>query len=236
MCDLRACAGAPEENKMKKIGWKVLVLATATAAGGSVLAQAQYRPERPGHVFQDRDHDGDHDRDDARRDRNEDLYRQGLRQGRWDAEHNQRAQSRRWNNDRDRRSFEAGYNQGFRDALNARARYGNNNGRFGNGQWGRYGQGAGGRNGRLGPNSGQYGSFAASAQRFGYQDGVNDGLKDRQTGHSYRPTHDDSYKDADRGYNSSLGSKDQYKQLYRQAYAEGYQRGYYGNGGGYFGR
>src|SRR5215510_13159122 len=36
------------------------------------------------------------------------------------------------------------------------------------------------------------------ARRFGYQDGLNDGLNDRRTGHSYRPTHDSSFRHADR--------------------------------------
>ena len=228
---------------MKKIGWKVLVLAVATASGGSIAAHAQYRPER---AVEDRDHDGDRDRDDARRSFNQSLYQRGLRQGEWDAEHNARARWPHWNNDRDRRSYEAGYNQGLRDGLNARnkGRYGANNGRYGSGQWGRWGQGAGGRNGHHGhygqngryDQDDQYGTFAGSAQRFGYQDGLNDGLRDRQTGHSFRPTQGDNYKHATRGFSSSLGNKYQYKQYYRQAYADGYQRGYYDNGGGYYGR
>lgn len=66
------------------------------------------------------------------------------------------------------------------------------------------------------------------AQNIGYQDGLNDGSNDMRTGHSFRPTHDDNYKNADRGYSSSFGDKNQYKQLYRQGYESGYQRGYNG--------
>ena len=31
---------------------------------------------------------------------------------------------------------------------------------------------------------------------WGYQDGFNDGSRDRATGHSFRPTHDSNYKHA----------------------------------------
>jgi hypothetical protein len=67
------------------------------------------------------------------------------------------------------------------------------------------------------------------ARRFGYQDGFNDGLNDRRTGHSYRPTRDSSFHHADRGYEHSFGSKGYYKQLYRDAYLQGYSRGYNSN-------
>ena len=55
---------------------------------------------------------------------------------------------------------------------------------------------------------------------------MNDGARDRRTGHSNRPTQDSNYKHADRGYSSSYGNKDYYKQAYRQAYENGYQQGY----------
>lgn len=67
---------------------------------------------------------------------------------------------------------------------------------------------------------------ARTARQFGFQDGLNNGSRDRYTGHSYRPTHDRDYKHADRGYDDSFGRKDEYKELYRQAYLSGYQQGY----------
>ena len=57
-----------------------------------------------------------------------------------------------------------------------------------------------------------------------------DGQSDRATGHSYRPTQDDNYRNASRGYSSAYGNKDQYKSIYRQGYQQGYQQGY-GSGG-----
>lgn len=70
------------------------------------------------------------------------------------------------------------------------------------------------------------GSFA-SGRLFGYEDGLCDGAHDRRTGYSFRPTNSDNYKNADRGFTSTLGSKEQYSQTYRQGYAQGYRRGYY---------
>ncbi|MGZ4814407.1 MAG: hypothetical protein ACXVZV_03300, partial [Terriglobales bacterium] len=62
--------------------------------------------------------------------------------------------------------------------------------------------------------------------QIGYQDGLNDGRSDRMTGHSFRPTQDDNYKNADRGYSSAFGAKQIYKDTYRQGYEQGYQQGY----------
>lgn len=73
-----------------------------------------------------------------------------------------------------------------------------------------------------------YQYVADTARQIGFQDGVNDGARDRETGHSFRPTQDKNYKHGDRGFDRSFGSKDRYKDLYRQAYLSGYGRGYHG--------
>ena len=39
-------------------------------------------------------------------------------------------------------------------------------------------------------------------------------------GHSFRPTHDDNYKNASDGYTSLYGDKQRYKDTYRQGYEE----------------
>ncbi|MGI9100998.1 MAG: hypothetical protein ACR2IF_01015 [Terriglobales bacterium] len=67
-----------------------------------------------------------------------------------------------------------------------------------------------------------------AAYQNGFQDGINDGTRDLQSGHSFRATNTDRYEDADSGYNSSLGDKDQYKAMYRQGYAAGYQQAFSG--------
>jgi hypothetical protein len=73
-------------------------------------------------------------------------------------------------------------------------------------------------------NLGYYGG--GNASRIGYQDGLNDGRSDRLTGHSFRPTQDDNFKNATRGYSSAFGDKQAYKDSYRLGYEKGYEQGY----------
>lgn len=65
----------------------------------------------------------------------------------------------------------------------------------------------------------------------GYRDGDEHGRQDRfrRAGYDYR-NHD--YKQADRGYRSSMGSKGQYKKAYRQGYERGYDDAYRGRRAG----
>lgn len=64
-----------------------------------------------------------------------------------------------------------------------------------------------------------------TAEQTGFEDGVNDGRRDRESKHSFRPTEDKNYKRADRGF--SGGDKDHFRQLYREAYTRGYEEGYH---------
>lgn len=88
------------------------------------------------------------------------------------------------------------------------------------------------------PQYGQYPVYAQpqyannQAYQAGFQDGINDGARDLQTNHGFRPTKTEKYEDADRGYTSSLGDKNQYKAIYRQGYTAGYQQGYNGQAAG----
>lgn len=139
------------------------------------------------------------DRDDRQ------AFREGYRQGQWDARHGRRPD---WDDNRfreadDRRAYHDGYLRGYREVRGDGDR---DDGYYGRDRYAGYG--------------------ADSARRFGYQDGYNDGLADRRTGHSFRPTHDDNYRHADRGYYSGFGNKNYYKQVYREGYAQGYQQGY----------
>jgi hypothetical protein len=63
------------------------------------------------------------------------------------------------------------------------------------------------------------------ATRMGFQDGMNDGGRDRATGHSFRPTQDSHYKHAPE-YGHPDINRDAYKSLYRDAYVRGYEKGY----------
>jgi hypothetical protein len=127
------------------------------------------------------------------------AFDDGYKQGRWDATHRHRfdPNDNNWRGD-DRRTFREGYERGFREVGGYREGYGYNGG----------------------------GYDLRSARELGYQDGLNDGAYDLRSGHSYRPTHGDSYKHADRGYNPGYGNKNYYKDAYREAYLNGYQQGF----------
>jgi len=193
---------------------KAMLLGAALMAGTTTLAVAQsVVPVQWGW--------GQRDNDDRQ------AFKDGFNQGQQDARHNRRfnPESSRWRERDDREAYRSGYERGFQQT-------GSYNGGYNNGGWGRdrdgdrddHDRGGWGRGG-----NGGYGSNAA--RQYGYQDGMNDGSRDRRTGHSNRPTQDNNYKHADHGYSSSYGDKNYYKQSYRQAYENGYQQGYNSGGG-----
>ena len=148
------------------------------------------------------------DRDDRR------IYQRSFEQGRSDAlsRRHFNPDSNRYREADDRRAYRQGYEAGY------------NSGRHGNAGWDRDHDRDNDRYGRNGGYSG-YGNPSNIARQNGYRDGVNDGRKDRATGHSFRPTQGDNYKNAP-GYISSMGDRQQYKDAYRQAYQQGYPQGY----------
>ncbi len=188
---------------------KAMLLGAALMAGTTTLAVAQsVVPVQWGW--------GQRDNDDRQ------AFRDGLNQGQQDARHNRRfnPNSNRWRERDDREAYRSGYERGFQQ-----------NSGYNNGGWGRDDHDRGGWGIGRGSYGGYGGNGASAAQQYGYQDGINDGARDRRTGHSDRPTQDSNYKHADRGYNSSYGDKNYYKQSYRQAYESGYQQGYNSGGG-----
>lgn len=69
--------------------------------------------------------------------------------------------------------------------------------------------------------------FHDVAYDTGYRDGVNEGAKDRRSGHSYRPHEHAAWKDADHNMSTVHNvDKQEYKNVYRQGYERGYQQGY----------
>jgi hypothetical protein len=184
-----------------------MVIALGTAALMAIPASAQQwnwqERDNDDHRWRDNDRDRGHDRD---HDLNSAAYRDGFNDGARDRQRNRgsRPDVRRWKHDDDRRAYYSGYRAGYNGSRpNTRGWQQNGRGSYG------YGNQAG---------------------QIGFQDGLNDGQRDRQSGHNFRPTDSGAYKHADHGYNSSFGNKDQYKQEYRQANASGYQRGYSGRG------
>ena len=63
------------------------------------------------------------------------------------------------------------------------------------------------------------------AQHRGFEDGMMEGERDRETGHSFRPTHSEAYEDAP-GHDHLPIRRQDYKNLYREGYVRGYERGY----------
>ncbi len=95
----------------------------------------------------------------------------------------------------------------------------------------------GGRtNGRTAGQSGHYpnsypypdarnprGGYASEAFRKGYDDGVFKGGEDVDDRDSFDPARHSWYRNADRGYNSRYGSKEQYRAEYRRGFLGGYE-------------
>jgi hypothetical protein len=167
----------------------------------------------------------DQSRDQANRNDNANnlMYQQGLNHGQADRANNQAHQYRlQPNSADDRRAYESGYDQGYQNSRDANPDYRGQNAHYG---------------ARSEPNDNV-------ASQNGFQDGANDGLQDRQGGHSSRATKRHNYKEGDRGYSGYSSSfwaswrrtgadratKDQYKASYRQAYIQGYEKGYNGQG------
>ena len=181
---------------MKVIRTLVLGAALLTTSGWA-FCQGYYQPVQG------------HDRDDRA------AYRQGYQQGQIDARSHRgfHPDANRYREGDDRRVYRDGYEAGYRSSGGRdwdRDRDRDRNSGYNNG--GYYG-------GRA------YGNMNSIAQQNGYRDGMNDGRKDRITGHSFRPTQDDNYKNAP-GYTSNMGDRQQYKNVYRQGYQQGYQIGY----------
>ena len=64
------------------------------------------------------------------------------------------------------------------------------------------------------------------AEDFGYRDGLDAGISDRNNGRSFRPRQHTAWKKALHGYNGGNIRKAQYVTAYRDAYQAGYQDGF----------
>lgn len=125
-----------------------------------------------------------------------------------------------------REGFRRGYDAGFRQYNNSGngGYYPNDDPYYGNND-------PYGRNGGYGRNDVGY-----AAQEQGYRDGLNQGAEHARDGKRYDPQGTRRYKNADEGYRSEYGNKDEYRRVYRDSfvrgYEEGYRRDYRGNTGG----
>jgi len=213
---VQVCKEILAREKPMKLLNKHLVWALTLALGSTVGAVSATAQDRDWH-----DRNGQNGNQDWSNNR---AYQEGMRDGQRDRDSNRSQQYHGlYSNDS---AYQAGYNRGYgnagggwgRDRNRADGGYYGNNGGYGNGGYGNGGYNRGGN----------------PAQQVGYTDGVNDGRQDRQTGHSFRPTQQQAYKNADHNYSQAYGGRQQYKDAYRVAYQQGYQQGY--NGGGSYRR
>ena len=69
-------------------------------------------------------------------------------------------------------------------------------------------------------------NFQDSASASGYDAGYDRGLIDGRDGQRYDPVRHKDYRDAERGYAESYGSRDGYKTNFRTGFRQGYEDGY----------
>jgi hypothetical protein len=98
-----------------------------------------------------------------------------------------------------------------------------------NDDWRRQSQDPYGRNGGYGG----YGGYSnnqlrQTALNAGYNNGIQEGRKDRSRGDRFEYRDEGAYSDASRDYSSRLGDRETYRQYFRQGFANGYRDGYNG--------
>jgi len=74
-------------------------------------------------------------------------------------------------------------------------------------------------------------NYADVARNTGHRDGREKGANDARQAKSYNLERHDYYRDADHGYRSRGGNKEDYRRQYRDAFREGYEQGYRGDRG-----
>ena len=67
---------------------------------------------------------------------------------------------------------------------------------------------------------------SSDAFSVGYRDGEADGRRDLSDVRGFRPEDHSLYRDADHGYTSTWGDRDDYRRRYRDGYMEGYRNAY----------
>lgn len=68
-----------------------------------------------------------------------------------------------------------------------------------------------------------------TALNAGYNNGIQEGRKDRQHGDRFEYRDEGDFRDATEDYNSRYGNRELYRQYFRQGFANGYRDGYRGN-------
>jgi Ni/Co efflux regulator RcnB len=85
---------------------------------------------------------------------------------------------------------------------------------------------------RGGRDWGGYGSYGGSYQlrqtalNAGYNNGIQEGRKDRQRGERFEFRDEGDYSSATEDYNSRFGNRELYRRYFREGFANGYRDGY----------
>lgn len=89
-----------------------------------------------------------------------------------------------------------------------------------------------------GYNNDNYGNYGGSYQlrqtalNAGYNNGMEEGRRDRQRNERFNYTDEGDYQSASKDYSSRMGDRGAYQRYFREAFARGYRDGY-GNNNGY---
>jgi hypothetical protein len=158
------------------------------------------------------------------------------RDGRWDKNNGQRDRDRDRNRDNDesRRRRAAAEAQRQREIEAARRQRDNDAWRRnqGNDDWRRRND-DNNRN-RRGRNWDQYGGYGGSSQlrqtalNAGYNNGLQEGRKDRSRGDRFDYRDEGDYQNATEDYSSRFGDRELYRRYFREGFASGYEDGYRG--------
>ncbi|HMF54827.1 MAG TPA: hypothetical protein VK619_00585 [Pyrinomonadaceae bacterium] len=87
---------------------------------------------------------------------------------------------------------------------------------------------------RRGRNDDGYGNYGGSyelrqtALNAGYNNGMQEGRRDRQRGERFEYRDESAFQKGTQDYNSRMGDRALYQQYFREAFARGYQDGYGG--------
>jgi hypothetical protein len=90
------------------------------------------------------------------------------------------------------------------------------------------------REDRRGRDWGNYGNWGGSQQlrqtalNAGYNNGIEEGRRDRQRGERFNYTDESDYRKATEDYSSRLGNKTLYQRFFRQGFENGYRDGWNG--------
>jgi hypothetical protein len=82
-----------------------------------------------------------------------------------------------------------------------------------------------------------YGNYGGSydlrqtALNAGYNNGMEEGRRDRERNERFNFQDESDYRNATKDYSSRLGDRSAYQQYFREAFQNGYRDGYYGNTG-----